>query len=65
MTPEPVTLGPEKNALDALRAMWDGGFRHLPVLKDGRIMGVVSRGDFKGDEHDRMDEERDLWEHMR
>jgi hypothetical protein len=45
--------------------MWDGGFRHLPVLKDGRIMGVVSRGDFKGDEHDRMDEERDLWEHMR
>jgi hypothetical protein len=34
-------------------------------VKDGRILGVVSRGDFKGVEHGRHEEERDLWEHMR
>jgi CBS domain-containing protein len=65
MTPDPVTMPPEKTAIDALRMMWDGGFRHVPVVKDGRLLGVVSRGDFKGAEQDRLDEERELWEHMR
>jgi CBS domain-containing protein len=65
MTPDPVTMPPEKTAIDALRLMWDGGFRHVPVVKDGKLLGVVSRGDFKGAEQDRLDEERELWEHMR
>jgi CBS domain-containing protein len=65
MTAAPVTMPPDKSAIDALRLMWDGGFRHLPVVKAGRVVGVVSRGDFKGDEQDRLDEERELWEHMR
>jgi hypothetical protein len=45
--------------------MWDGGFQHVPLVKNGRIMGVVSRGDFKGLEQNRHEEERDLWEHTR
>lgn len=65
MTPDPVTLSPERTAIDALRLMWDGGFRHLPLVKGGRIVGVVSRGDFKGVEFDRHETERDLWENMR
>jgi CBS domain-containing protein len=65
MTPDPVTMTPEMRAIDALRLMWDGGFRHVPVVKHGKIAGVVSRGDFKGDEHARLEEERELWEHMR
>ena len=65
MTAKPDTMAPEKTAIDALRVMWDGGFRHIPIVKDGKILGVVSRGDFKGAEHNRLDEERDLWEHMR
>jgi CBS domain-containing protein len=65
MTTRPDTLGPQQTAVDALRLMWDGGFRHLPLVKDGRILGVVSRGDFKGVEFNRHEEERDLWEHMR
>ena len=48
MTPNPVTITPENRAIDALRAMSDGGFRHLPVIEDGRIWGIVSRGDFTG-----------------
>lgn len=65
MTGSPVTMTPDKTAIDALRLMWDGGFRHLPVIKNNEVIGVVSRGDFKGCEQDRLDEERDLWEHMR
>jgi CBS domain-containing protein len=65
MTAKPDTMAPDKTAIDALRLMWDGGFRHLPVVKDGKILGVVSRGDFKGAEQDRLDDERDIWEHMR
>jgi CBS domain-containing protein len=65
MTANPVTMTPDKTAIDALRLMWDGGFRHVPLVADGKIVGVVSRGDFKGDEQDQLDEERALWEHMR
>jgi len=65
MTPDPATLMPEQSAIDALRLMWDGGFRHVPLVRNGRILGVVSRGDFKGFEHTRHEDERDLWEHMR
>ena len=65
MTPDPAAMSPDQSAVDALRLMWDGGFRHLPLVKSGRVVGVVSRGDFKGLEHHQHDEERDLWEHMR
>lgn len=65
MTSNPVTMSPDATAIEALRLMWDGGFRHVPVLDADRIMGVVSRGDFTGSEQRRLDEERNLWEHMR
>lgn len=65
MTSAPVTMSPGQTAIEALRLMWDGGFRHVPVVKNGEVVGVVSRGDFKGNEQDRLDEERNLWEHMR
>lgn len=52
-------------AVDALRLMWDWGFRHLPVCDQGKILGVVSRGDFKGNEQDRLDEEVGLWQRLR
>lgn len=65
MTQRPETMSPDKTAIEALRLMWDGGFRHIPVVDRGKLLGVVSRGDFKGVERDRLDEERELWEHMR
>lgn len=64
MTPQPDTIAPERTAIDALRAMSDGGYRHLPVVKDGRIVGIVSRGDFQGMEIDRLEEETGLWERI-
>jgi CBS domain-containing protein len=65
MTPNPVTITPDSSAIDALRAMSDGGFRHVPVIENGSICGVVSRGDFTGIEIDRLDEEEHLWECIR
>ncbi len=62
MKRNPVTITPDGHAIDALRAMSDGGFRHLPVVENGRISGVVSRGDFTGIEIDRLDEEVHLAE---
>ena len=65
MTANPTTIAPESRAIDALRAMNDGGFRHLPVVESGRIWGIVSRGDFKGMEIDRLDEEDHISECLR
>lgn len=65
MTSKPATMSPDQTAIDAMRLMWDGGFRHVPLVRNGKILGVVSRGDFKGMEFSRHEEERDLWEHMR
>jgi CBS domain-containing protein len=62
MTRKPVTITPENSAIDALRAMNDGGFRHLPVIESNKILGVVSRSDFTGIEIDRLDEEEHLKE---
>jgi CBS domain-containing protein len=65
MTKNPATMPPGKTAIEALRLMRDGGFRHVPVVDGERIVGVVSRGDFRGLEHDRLDEETGYWERMR
>ena len=62
MKRDPVTITLKSHAIDALRAMSDGGFRHLPVVENGKIYGVVSRGDFTGIEIDRLNEEGHLAE---
>jgi CBS domain-containing protein len=65
MTANPVTISSNKNAIEALRIMWDGGFRHIPLMDGDKILGVISRGDFQSSEQLQLDEERQLWEHMR
>ena len=65
MTKDPACLPPGCTAIDALRLMRDGGFRHIPVAEHGIAIGVVSRGDFRGLEQDRLDEETGIWERMR
>lgn len=60
MTPTPITIEPTARAIDALRVMNDGGFRHVPIVEDGRIWGIVSRSDFLGTEIERLDEDEHL-----
>jgi CBS domain-containing protein len=64
MTRDPQSMPPGRHAIDALREMHDGGFRHIPVVENGKIIGIVSRGDFRGLEHDRLDEETGYWERI-
>jgi CBS domain-containing protein len=64
MTPKPDTIAPRSTAIEALRLMADRGFRHLPVVDAGKVVGIVSKGDFRGLEHDRLDEETGLWERI-
>ncbi len=61
MTANPDTIAPTTTAIEALRRMSDGGYRHLPIVERGRVVGIVSRRDFHGDEKARLDDESDLW----
>jgi CBS domain-containing protein len=42
MTPDPLTVAPEETFGYALLLMHEKGFRHAPVVVDGRPIGVVS-----------------------
>jgi len=42
MTPDPLTLAPDETFGYALLLMHDNGFRHAPVVENGKPVGVVS-----------------------
>jgi CBS domain-containing protein len=42
MTENPLTVEPETTIEEAARIMFERNFRHLPVVKDGRPLGIVS-----------------------
>jgi len=50
MTRNPDTIDAGDLAVTALSRMSERGYRHLPVTRDGRLVGIVSRRDFLGDE---------------
>ena len=50
MTPDPQTVHPDKPFGYALHLMHEGGFRHVPVVENGRSLGVVSARDVLGPE---------------
>jgi CBS domain-containing protein len=48
MTKNPDTVEADSIATVALSHMTERGYRHLPVMKDGQLFGIVSRRDFTG-----------------
>jgi CBS domain-containing protein len=50
MTRHPQTIHPDKPFADALHIMHQGGFRHVPVVDDGRPVGMISARDALGPE---------------
>jgi acetoin utilization protein AcuB len=45
MTSEPVTITPFASFPEAFRIMREKGIRHLPVMEEGKLVGVVARTD--------------------
>jgi CBS domain-containing protein len=45
MTPKPICIAPELPVSEAVVIMLEKGFRHLPVLRGERIVGVFSARD--------------------
>jgi CBS domain-containing protein len=50
MTAQPQTIGPDEPFVYALRIMYEGKFRHLPVVEFGRPLGMVSVRDALDDD---------------
>ena len=48
MTRDPKTVDPDVDVDDALKTMLDHGFRHLPVVENGEVIGIVSIRDLAG-----------------
>jgi CBS domain-containing protein len=45
MTKELITVSPVQSVRDCMRLMTENQIRHLPVLDDGKVIGIVSIGD--------------------
>lgn len=45
MTPKPTTASPATTVTKAMEIMTEGHFRHLPIIDNGKLVGVVSIGD--------------------
>jgi CBS domain-containing protein len=45
MSSNPLTVGPDTDVFDCMRLCTDSRIRHLPVVHDGKVVGVISIGD--------------------
>ena len=52
------------SAIDTLRLKHDVKFRHVPVVAEGLVVGIVLAVYFLAVEHDRLDEESGFWERI-
>jgi CBS domain-containing protein len=50
MTGKPQAISPDRPFGYALHLMYEGGFRHVPVVENGRPIGMVSARDALGPE---------------
>ena len=59
MTGEVQTCGPGAHIDELMRTMTQGRFRHVPVVVDGALAGIVSIGDVVKRRVDELESERD------
>ena len=59
MTHDVRTCAPDDAIRDLASTMTEGRFRHMPVLDDGRLAGIVSIGDIVKNRIDELETEQD------
>ncbi len=47
MTQEPITIEPDELLIRAAHKMQSGGFRRLPVVSDGKLVGIITDRDLR------------------
>jgi CBS domain-containing protein len=57
MTREVATCEPDDEITSLMERMTDGKFRHMPVVKGGKLAGIVSIGDIVKQRVDEMERE--------
>lgn len=58
MTPKVVTVTREDTIEHVMQTMTQGRFRHVPVVEDGRLVGIISIGDVVKRHVNALDSER-------
>jgi CBS domain-containing protein len=58
MTPKVTTVTRDSTIDHVMQTMTEGRFRHLPVVEDGRLIGIVSIGDVVKRHVSALDSER-------
>ncbi|HEX3034456.1 MAG TPA: CBS domain-containing protein [Thermodesulfobacteriota bacterium] len=61
MTPNPVTVHPDTGVKTAFRLIKKGGFKQLPVVEDGKLIGIITDRDIRRPE---IIDELESWEQL-
>ena len=64
MTINPVSCSKDEDSDQVFRKMTDGRFRHLPVMEDGAMIGLISIGDVVKSRLSELAMEKDALEGM-
>jgi CBS domain-containing protein len=64
MSPDPRTIDADKPLAHALVMMDEGGYRHVPVMDNGKAVGMVSARDALGAELIEFENELERREHL-
>ena len=64
MTPDPVCCSRQDGADLVLARMTEGRFRHMPVVEDGKLVGIVTIGDVVKARLQELSMEKEALEHM-
>ncbi len=60
MTKTPVTIDAGSSLANALEVMQTGGFHHIPVTKDGQLIGLLELDDIPEEYHLLLEQFREL-----
>ena len=66
MTRKVMTCTRQEKLADLMQRMTEGKFRHLPVIEEGRVVGIVSIGDVVKSRLEELEQEsKELREYIR